>query len=49
VGRRAHRRLAELKAGFLEIIEKIVHTVRYDLFAEEHEKVKEHKCMYSHN
>ncbi len=41
-------RLGELKDGFLKTIERIVHVTEFDLFSEEHEKVRDHRCAYRH-
>ncbi len=38
-------RIKELKDSLIETIEKINKTIKYDLFAEEHLKVKQHKCL----
>lgn len=38
--------LAALKAELLKDIERIVETVRYDLFKEEHKKAKDHDCDF---
>jgi DNA helicase-2/ATP-dependent DNA helicase PcrA len=39
--------IAKLKNGLLETIEKIRHTIKYDLFAEEHKKTKQHQCNFA--
>ncbi|MDE2312057.1 MAG: ATP-dependent helicase [Patescibacteria group bacterium] len=36
----------KLKHRLLESIEKIIHTVKYDLFNEEHAKTKKHPCAF---
>lgn len=38
--------IATLKTELLKDIERIVETVRYDLFKEEHEKAKDHSCEF---
>lgn len=38
----------KLKGRLLELIEKIIHVTKYDLFADEHKKAKDHKCEFEH-
>jgi DNA helicase-2/ATP-dependent DNA helicase PcrA len=38
--------IIKLKARLLEVMEKIVHTVKYDLFLEEHKNAPRHNCEY---
>ena len=38
--------IASLKGRLLELISKIIHTTQYDLFKEEHQKLKDHQCAY---
>jgi hypothetical protein len=38
----------ELKNRLLTLIEKIVHTTKYNLFREVHEKCKDHKCQFEY-
>jgi hypothetical protein len=37
----------KLKSDLLETIEKIRHTITYDLFAELHRKTKQHSCDFA--
>jgi cysteine desulfurase len=37
-------RIIELQEKLIETIEKINKTIKYDLFAEEHLKAKQHNC-----
>ena len=38
--------IAKLKNEMLELIEKIIYTTKYDLFKQEHAKVKDHQCNF---
>lgn len=42
------RAIANLKQRLSGLIEKIVHTTKYDLFKEEHKKTRTHKCDFEH-
>lgn len=41
------QQIGELKQSLLATIEKIIETVKYDSFKQEHDKIKEHKCEYA--
>jgi DNA helicase-2/ATP-dependent DNA helicase PcrA len=38
--------ISELKHGMLETIDKIRHTIKFDLFSEEHSGTKQHNCQF---
>lgn len=38
--------IQNLKAKLLEVIEKIIHTAKFDLFSEAHREAKQHDCSY---
>ncbi|MDR3642932.1 MAG: ATP-dependent DNA helicase [Candidatus Doudnabacteria bacterium] len=38
--------IGELKSRLLAIIDRVTNTVKFDLFKEEHEKVREHRCEF---
>jgi len=42
----SNEEINELKQRLLNIIEKIVDTVKYDAFKQEHSKVKDHRCEF---
>ena len=41
------KEIEALKETLLETIHKILHTIKYDLFAEEHDKTKRHACNFA--
>jgi DNA helicase-2/ATP-dependent DNA helicase PcrA len=40
--------MKELQARLLKMAEKIIHTIKYDLFLEEHKNAKAHDCEFEH-
>jgi hypothetical protein len=40
------KEISSLKQRLLELIERIVHTTKYDLFKDEHKKVRDHRCEF---
>ena len=42
------KEIQRLKAGLLEVMEKIVETAKYDRFKEEDEKLSNHDCQFTH-
>lgn len=37
-----------LKTELLDVIEKIIYTIKYDLFKQEHQKLRDHQCEFEH-
>ena len=44
--RASDKEIIRLKAELLELIEKIIHTTKYDLFLEEDQKLSHHECEF---
>ena len=40
--------IAKLKAELLSIMNRVVETIKYDRFKEEHKRAKEHKCDFEY-